>query len=152
VKSLENRQCKAEILARIGSLRPDSPRCWGKMTAPQMVCHLNDSFRGVMGEKPISMAPGNYPRAVFKWIALYVPMRWPKGVPTRPEVDQYIAGTPPADFEEDKRCLLALVEQFTKKPRAFPFQPHPMFLAMSERDWMRWGYLHTDHHLRQFGQ
>ena len=49
MKSLENPQCKAEILARIGSLRPDSPRCWGKMTAPQMVCHLNDSFRGVMG-------------------------------------------------------------------------------------------------------
>ena len=23
---------------------------------------------------------------------------------------------------------------------------------MSARDWMRWGYLHADHHLRQFGR
>jgi hypothetical protein len=27
-----------------------------------------------------------------------------------------------------------------------------MFGPMSERDWMRWGYLHADHHLRQFGR
>jgi hypothetical protein len=28
---------------------------------------------------------------------------------------------------------------------------HPIFGAMSERAWLRWGYLHMDHHLRQFG-
>ena len=29
---------------------------------------------------------------------------------------------------------------------------HAMFGTMSPEDWMRWGYLHTDHHLRQFGR
>jgi hypothetical protein len=29
--------------------------------------------------------------------------------------------------------------------------PHPVFGAMSDSAWRRWGYLHTDHHLRQFG-
>jgi hypothetical protein len=29
---------------------------------------------------------------------------------------------------------------------------HPMFGKMSAKDWMRWGYLHADHHLRQFGR
>jgi hypothetical protein len=33
----------------------------------------------------------------------------------------------------------------------FQWDRHPLFDAMSERDWMRWGYLHVDHHLRQFG-
>jgi len=28
---------------------------------------------------------------------------------------------------------------------------HPIFGGMSERAWLRWAYLHTDHHLRQFG-
>ena len=28
---------------------------------------------------------------------------------------------------------------------------HPFFGAMSPNQWLRWGYLHTDHHLRQFG-
>jgi hypothetical protein len=29
--------------------------------------------------------------------------------------------------------------------------PHPMFGDLTSWQWMRWGYLHTDHHLRQFG-
>jgi hypothetical protein len=49
------------------------------------------------------------------------------------------------------RTLLAVIDRFTAQPRAFQFRPHPMFREMSEKDWMRWGYLHTDHHLRQFG-
>jgi hypothetical protein len=48
--------------------------------------------------------------------------------------------------------LLAAIDKFTAIPREFQFRPHPMSKEMSERDWMRWGYLHTDHHLRQFGR
>ena len=29
---------------------------------------------------------------------------------------------------------------------------HPAFGAMSAREWLRWGWLHADHHLRQFSQ
>ncbi len=152
MKLLDNPQCKADIVGRIGRVRPDSPHRWGKMNAAQMLCHLSDSYLGVIEEKRISPAPGHYPRAAFKWIALYAPFQWPKGVPTRPEIDQTIGGTPPAEFEQDRRDLLALVDRFTRRPRDFSFQAHPMFSEMSERDWMRWGYLHADHHLRQFGQ
>ena len=71
---------------------------------------------------------------------------------TRPEIDQHGGGgTPPADFEVDRALLLHLVERFTAKLPDFKFAPHPMFLEMNEREWMRWGYLHSDHHLRQFG-
>jgi hypothetical protein len=31
-------------------------------------------------------------------------------------------------------------------------ESHPMFGGMTAKDWMRWGYLHADHHLRQFGR
>ena len=104
-----------------------------------------------MGEKAITIDPTFRARKLVKFIALYAPMRWPQGVPTRPEVDSEIGGTAPAGFGADKQALLTLVERFTEQPRSFRFQPHPIFLEMSERDWMRWGYLHTDHHLRQFG-
>jgi hypothetical protein len=67
-------------------------------------------------------------------------------------VNQAIGGTPPAEFESDRRRLRALVERFAAQPPDFVFAPHPMFGAMSHDDWMRWGYLHADHHLRQFGQ
>jgi hypothetical protein len=152
MKALDTPDCKTEILSRIGNLSADSPRRWGKMTAGQMVCHLSDSYLGVIGEKYISPAPANFALGLTKWIALCGPFHWPKGFPTRPEVDQTVGGTTPAEFEEDKRRLLELVERFARKPRDFSFQAHPMFGEMSERDWMRWGYLHADHHLRQFGQ
>ena len=32
-----------------------------------------------------------------------------------------------------------------------PGQPHPIFGRMSEAAWLRWGDVHTDHHLRRFG-
>jgi hypothetical protein len=151
MKLLNDSTCKLEILERLRAVRPDSSRRWGKMNARQMVCHLSDSFLGAMGEKTTQIAPGYPARKLIKWVALYVPLPWPKGVPTPAECDQEIGGTPPADFSEDLQRLQLLVERYTERPRKFQFRPHPIFLQMSEREWMRWGYLHMDHHLRQFG-
>jgi hypothetical protein len=151
MKLLNDPRSKQEILGRLHSVRPDSPPRWGKMTARQMVCHLSDTFLAAMGEKPTQIAQGYAARKLIKWVALYVPLPWPKGVPTPAECDQAFGGTPPADFSEDLQRLQVLVEGYTEEPRKFQFRPHPIFLEMSERDWMRWGYLHMDHHLRQFG-
>lgn len=149
---LDDPQCKAEILARIQSVRPEAARRWGRMTAPQMVCHLSDCFLGVMGDRPLANQRGFSWWRLTKPFALHVPMHWPKGVPTRPEIDQQRGGTPPAEFGADVNHLGSLIERFTEKPRAFEFHPHPLFGVMSEMEWMRWGYLHCDHHLRQFGR
>ena len=89
-------------------------------------------------------------RRLMKWIALNIPMQWPKGVPTRPEIDQEKSGTAPADFQADLQTALALTEEFASVPRNFTFGSHPIFDEMTEAEWMRWGYLHADHHLRQF--
>jgi hypothetical protein len=121
------------------------------MTAAQAICHLNDSFRSVMGQRPTKILRFSAWRLI-KCAALYTPMQWPHGVKTRPELEQGVGGTPPAEFEADRNALLQTIEEFLQQPRAFQFRPHPMFGAMSEKDWMRWAYLHCDHHLRQFGQ
>jgi hypothetical protein len=152
LKTLSDPQCKQEILSRVRKVRADSPRQWGKMNAAQMICHLNDSFLCAMGERPVPIDPKFRARRLAKWVALRAPFRWPHGVKTRPEIDQQAGGgTPPADFEVDRELLLYLVERFTAKLPDFKFAPHPMFPEMNEREWMRWGYLHADHHLRQFG-
>ena len=104
-----------------------------------------------MGQKYVSPATGLLQRSVVKWVALYAPMPWPKGLPTRPEMDQLVAGTAPSDFENDRERLLALIERFTKSSRDFEWSPHPIFGKMPDSEWLRWGYLHMDHHLRQFG-
>jgi hypothetical protein len=120
------------------------------MTPHQMLCHCSDSFRFALGERPVSAATNFLNRTLVKWIALYAPVPWPKGVSTRPEVDPNVGGTPPAEFERDRSELLHLVRRFvSERPLERPL--HPIFAGMTEFEWMRWGYLHMDHHLRQFG-
>ena len=117
----------------------------------QMVCHLSDGFRMYMGLKPVSPARLPYPRSLVKWVALWAPILWPKGFKTVPELDQQVGGTPPVEFDNDVRELRNLVDRFTRRPRDFQWQPNPQFGQMSEKEWMRLGYLQMDDHLRQFG-
>jgi hypothetical protein len=151
MKTLARHRDKTEILQRLKAVRPGSARRWGRMSAHQMVCHLSDSFRVVIGQKPVSHATSLLQRTIVKWIALYVPLSWPAGIPTRPEVDQELGGTRPVDFARDVAQLEALLEHVTTQTRPFDRQRHPIFGRMSDAAWLRWGYLHVDHHLRQFG-
>jgi hypothetical protein len=120
------------------------------MSAHQMVCHLSDSFRMAMGQKAVSHATGLLQRTIVKWIALYLPLEWPAGILTRPEVDQELGGTKPVDFAGDVAQLETLLKVVTSKEGCV-WQDHPIFGRMSETEWLRWAYLHVDHHLRQFG-
>ena len=152
MKSLANNDDKQEVLIRMQRLQPGSQRRWGKMTPHQMICHLNDSFKSVIGEREMNGDKSNLlTRSVVRWIALYAPLKWPHGVRTMPENDQEQGGTPPEDFARDLNDLMAMIERVTRPNRDFQWRRHPLFAEMSERDWMRWGYLHADHHLRQFG-
>ena len=151
MKTLARESDKAEILRRLKHLRPDSVRRWGRMSAHQMVCHLNDSFRAVLGHMPVSQASGVMHRTIIKWIALYAPLRWPAGFRTRPEIDQELGGTKPMDFAVDVARLEEMVELITAQERRVDWHSHPIFGTMSDTQWFRWAYLHMDHHLRQFG-
>ena len=150
MKTLARPRDKAEILQRLKNVRPDSVRRWGRMSAHQMVCHLSDAFRVVLAQKSVSHASGPLQRTLLKWTALYLPMPWPHGIRTRPEVDQEVGGTTPADFAEDIAQLETLVELIARQPPG-EWHPHPIFGRMSDADYLRWSYLHMDHHLRQFG-
>jgi hypothetical protein len=151
MKTLASERDKAEILQRLKAVRSDSVRRWGRMSAHQMVCHLSDSFRIVSGQKEASPASGPIQRTIVKWMALYVPLPWPAGIPTRPELDQEWGGTRPSEFSADVAELEALVELLTTRKEHFRGRSHPIFGRMSETGWLRWGYLHMDHHFRQFG-
>jgi uncharacterized protein DUF1569 len=142
---------RAAIVARLRRLAPNSPRQWGRMTPHQAVCHLSDSFRSMMSQTPITSIATPLSRTVIKWIALKAPMKWPSGVKTMPEVDQEIGGTKPVEFARDRQELETLIEQFAAQQGA-DMQAHPMFGRMTATEWRRWGWLHMDHHLRQFGE
>jgi hypothetical protein len=121
MKTLLNPADRDEILRRLSSLRADSQRHWGRMSAGQMICHLSDSFRSALGEKSVSSATTLYSRTVTKWIALRL-NEWPHGVRTRPEVDQERGGTPPAEFGADVQQLKVLFDRFCDTQQ---FSDHP---------------------------
>ena len=104
------------------------------------------------GERTTEPAATPLPRPVMKLIALYVPMTWPTGILTTPELDQDVGGTRPVDFDADVAELAALLDRIAAdQPSRFAGRVHPIFGPMSASAWLRWAYLHTDHHLRQFG-
>lgn len=141
---------RAEIIRRLNTVRPKSAPLWGRMSAHQMICHVGDALRMASGEKTVSPASGLLQRTIVKWMALYFPMRWPAGILTRPEIDQEAGGTRPADFASDVARVESLLERLATQP-GITTPVHPIFGRMSQKAWLRWAYVHTDHHLRQFG-
>lgn len=151
MKTLGLGSCQTELVDRLRSVRPDSTRLWGRMTAHQMVCHLSDNFQMALGQKHVNDASSFVTRTLIKWLALYTPLRWRAGIVTRPEVDQEIGGTRPGEFTADLKEAEGLMTLVASRTSSAQWPHHPIFGRMSEGDWMRWAYLHTDHHLRQFG-
>ena len=151
MKTLQNRAVLTEVLGRLERIQPGAQARWGRMSAHEMMCHLSDSFRLALGEKDASMATGPFQRTLIKWFALYVPVRWIKGVPTRPEMEQGRGGTAPAEFLRDRAELGDIIQRFSAPTTRFDGLRHPIFGHLKDAEWLRWGYLHADHHLRQFG-
>lgn len=151
MRTLSHPRDKHEILERLRNVQPGSTARWGEMSVHQMICHLADAFRMAMGEMPVKPVTGPLQRSVLKWVAIYLPMRWPPRIRTTPEIDQRLAGTKPIDFAADVARLEALLEAFSAPTRSFDLRPHPIFGPLSDAEWLRWGWLHMDHHLRQFG-
>ena len=112
---------------------------------------MSDAFRMSLNERqtaPIEVAL----KPLVRFVALSLPLPWPRGrIKTVPEAEQGIGGTPPSDFERDRAQLLELMARFCAADTDDFCQTHPIFGAMTAKAWKRWGYLHTDHHLRQFG-
>ena len=134
---------------RLARLTPGTARLWGTLTPHEMLCHLSDAFLATLGERPVSFADTFFQRTLVKWLALHTPMPWPKGIPTRPEVDPRRAGSRPAEFEADRAACIRLLRRFAAPETTFG--RHPIFGPMSRAEWLTWGFGHVDHHLRQFG-
>lgn len=149
--TMANAADRAALLQRLDRLTPVSQRLWGRMTPHQAVCHLADSFKVAMGERPARSNVTLLGRTLMRFVALNTPLPWPKGVPTGREVDAEHGGSKPLEFARDMNELCVLLDRFSAPHRDFAFAPHPAFGPLSEREWLHWAWRHPDHHLRQFG-
>jgi hypothetical protein len=137
------------LVVRLATISPHDAARWGRMNVYQMLCHVACAISVPLGETQATPLHSLRWRTL-KWPALWYPKPWPPNVPTHPEIDQCALGIIMGDFTAARlraqRQLGRLHSAYVAGAR------HPLFGKLNQKEWMRWGWLHTDHHLRQFGR
>jgi hypothetical protein len=141
-----------DLSVRLSRLTPDTSRRWGTLTAHEMLCHLGDATAMVLRDRPRIVPVDGRPRPLRRGLGLWSPLRWPHGLRTSPHYDPHTLGSRPADFDRDRARVVDGLERLGTASTGVPLEPaHGFFGRMSRRDWQRWAWKHTEHHLRQFG-
>jgi len=146
MRSLWDDQARAEIVARIGNLKPDNERQWGRMDCPTMVGHLANGLRMVLGERDLGPPRGPYRFAPVRYLMIHV-VPWPKGKAKAPQEPQLKSAE---EWAAERDDLLALIDRAARTPSDGFGKTHFLFGQMSHRDWGVLAYRHLDHHLTQF--
>ena len=126
------------------------------MTAGQAVLHLSGAFQMALQQGPfVAHVPNARPSPLNSRLGRHLvfgtPFHWPRNTPTVPELEVGRQPSPAVEeFPEHIADLLLLIRHFSQAPATVILPKHPLLGALSRDQWMRWGYLHTDHHLRQF--
>ena len=138
-----------EVRLRLRSLRPDSERRWGRMSAAQAMGHLAASAEMATGDLRIPRVLwGRILGRMVKAKVLADEKPFGRNSPTAKELK--LQSEP--DFGSERDRLLALIDRFaTGGPAACSSHPHPFFGALTPQEWAMLMYKHLDHHLRQFG-
>jgi Protein of unknown function (DUF1569) len=149
MKHLFNPAVANELKARLQTLRPDSPRQWGRMTPAQALAHCSASIEMALGDfHPPRKFIGRLLGPLIKPLALRddEPMR--KNSPT---IDEIVVQDD-RDLAIETSRLRHLIDRFaTTGPSSCTTHPHSFFGPLTPDQWSILMYKHLDHHLRQFG-
>ena len=149
MKNLYQPERVEEVKERLNQLHPDSPRLWGKMTAPQAVAHCVRGMELALGDT-IS------PRLFFGRIAgqIIKPLVLRDDEPMRrnsPSIKNLLVEDE-RDLDAERTRLRRLIDRFAKAgPVGCTTHPHSYFGPLKPEEWAILMYKHLDHHLRQFG-
>lgn len=148
MKSLWQEETRRELMARARRLTPAHRAQWGQFTVDRMLAHMVDAFRMGMGE--IEVRPRKIP-VIGTWPFNVLFIRFvgmPKNAPTVREIIE----RPPMSIDAELRELEAAMQRFASQQARTDWPRHPAFGKLSRRSWGVLGYVHADHHLRQFGE
>jgi hypothetical protein len=140
---------KDSILSRIETLRPDSPRGWGKLDPAQMLAHCALGMEAATGDAVLySTFMAKLIGPLFKK-AMLGPKPFSKSSPTHPMLVLHKA---PCDFAREKARLAAVVRKFHDAgPASAAKYRHAFVQTLTGDEWGVLQWKHLDHHLRQFG-
>jgi hypothetical protein len=148
MKNLFDQQSVDEVLTRIDTLQPTSPRQWGKMDPAQAMAHCSRALDLASGELKLPrMFIGRLLGPLVKPIFTNE-KPFSKNGPT----GKQLVVADPKDFAREQQQLKLKVRQFYEGgPAQCTQHPHPFFGPLTPQAWSRGMYKHLDHHLRQFG-
>lgn len=146
VKNLFDPTVKQELITRINSLTPQSPRQWGKMDVAQMLAHLQVPIGVALGEHTVKGNPVMKLILPFFKKMLYDERPWKKGLPTD---KTFIMTGLSKNFESEKAKLADMVNRLSET--SIVSEKHPIFGKLTKEQWSRACWKHIDHHLKQFG-
>jgi hypothetical protein len=137
------------VKRRVRTLRADTPREWGTMTAPQVVAHCAIGMEMALGDvRPRRAMIGRILGPVIKPLAFGDDRPMRRNSPTAPEMVVALD----RDLERERERLVALIDRFVAGgAAACTTHPHPFFGPLTPEQWGELMYKHLDHHLRQFG-
>lgn len=147
MKTLFEPAVAEEVKDRLGRLRSDSRRQWGKMSASQAVAHCAAAMECAVGDSrpPRQLAGRLFGR--FARPMLVSPKPMSRNAPTAPG----LRVTDERDLDIERARLVRLIDRFSRGgPARCTTHPHSFFGPLTPDEWATWMYKHLDHHLRQF--
>ena len=138
-----------EVKNRMGQLRPESARLWGKMNAAQMVAHCTAGLELAMGDRrPPRMLMGRILGPFIKPVAFRESEQIRRNSPTVPG----LVIDDERDLGRDCERLSRRIDRFAAAgPSGCTTHPHSFFGRLTPAEWSALMYKHLDHHLQQFG-
>ena len=138
-----------EVKQRIGQMRPDSQRQWGKMSPSQALEHCSRGMEMALGDKKL-------PRAmvgrILGWIVKPKVMANDKPLRRNSPTMKELVVQEEGDLGAERTRLCGLIERFAAAgPAGCTTHPHAFFGELTPQEWAILMYKHLDHHLRQFG-
>ena len=150
MKTIFDKNTRAQLISRIEKLNNENKGQWGKMNVYQMTKHLNKWNQWVLGiDNNIPYKHAFLGKLIGKMVLKSntkndKPMG--KGAPAG---STFTIKEKSGDFEKQKQKLVELTEHYGHYNN--PSFIHDFFGKMSEEQIGIFAYKHYDHHLRQFG-
>lgn len=145
-KNILNQETKAEIINRIKKLTPHAERAWGNLTINEMMFHCSKVTNLILDAKPSNTKAGLKQRFI-KLMGLHIIKHFPKGVQTE---SKYLKTKDDnLSFEEEQNNFIQTIERAADYKQDI-YGSHSLFGPLNTKEWRRFLWMHTDHHLRQF--
>ena len=148
--NLRNTETAAALLARVQALKPDSTALWGTMSVSGMMNHCNKIHHNLL--KTEANGPRKTPtlkHRMMKIIGLGLMKQLPKNIST-PAKATLPDAAEMLHFDTEKNRLESSLKQLAQREEMI-HPHHPIFGPLTNSEWGRFVFMHTDHHLRQFG-